>query len=235
MTNEFVYTGDDVLDVMSKFAVKRNKAVESLITTSFNLDKLTSQVKLLEFGAGRGEFINRFRNKQYIQTLATDLDEDYCLKLSQNHTAFHTLDELPYPVNFIFAIDVLEHIEDDLAILKQMHQSLTSGGKIFIYVPARQELYSQFDKQIGHFRRYHLKDLKNKALQAGFTIDSLRYHDFLGYFAAYYNKFFFKENDTLNSKAVSIYDTYLVPVSNVIEKLLVKPFIGKDLLLVASK
>lgn len=235
MSNDFVYSGDDVLDVMSKFAINRNKSVESLITSYFQLNTADTAVKLLEFGAGRGEFIDRFRNKKNVETYATDLDDEYYLKLSQRHTAYRTLDDLPQPVNYIFAIDVLEHIEDDVAILKQMHHSLVKGGKILIYVPARQELYSPFDKQIGHYRRYGLNELKNKSLQAGFAIETLRYHDFLGYFAAYYNKFFFKENDKLNAKAVSIYDTYLVPVSNAIEKIMVKPFIGKDLLLVASK
>lgn len=235
MSKDFVYTGDDVLEVMSKYAVKRNKGVELLIQKHFNLSNPAAPVKLLEFGAGKGEFINRFVSRPNIETYATDLDEEYYLQLSQRHHAFHTLDNLPHPVHYIFAIDVLEHIEDDLTILRQMHQALTKDGKILIYVPARQELYSKFDAKIGHFRRYTFQELRDKALQAGFSIETLRYHDFLGYFAAYYNKLFFKEGDNLNHNAVKIYDTYLVPTSNVIEKILVKPFIGKDLLLVARK
>jgi len=235
MATDFIYSGDDVLDVMSKFAINRNNSVEYLITKYFNLHQPSSPVKLLEFGAGRGEFINRFLNRPNIETFATDLDEEYYQRLSQKHTAYRTLDELSHPVNYIFAIDVLEHIEDDMAILKQMYNSLENKGKILIYVPARKELYSKFDAQIGHYRRYGLREMKEKTLKAGFAIDLLRYHDFLGYFAAYYNKLFFKEGDSLNARAVEVYDTYLVPVSTVIEKVLVKPFIGKDLLLVASK
>jgi len=235
MTPEFTYTGDDVLDVMSKYAVNRNNSIASLITKHFNLEQPVPTVKLLELGAGRGEFINRFVNKANIETYATDLDEDYLQVLSQNHIVYRDLQSLAHPVNYIFAIDVLEHIEDDVAILKQMNRVLLPGGKILIYVPSRMELYSAFDKQIGHFRRYGFKEIQDKALSAGFSIDVLRYHDFLGYFAAYYNKFFFKAGNSLNAKAVKVYDTWLVPVSTVIERLLVRPFIGKDLLLVASK
>ena len=234
MATHFVYSADDVLDVMPKFAVNNNNTIKSLITRYFHLQQ-SSSVKLVELGAGRGEFINRFRNRPDIETFATDLDEEYYQRLSQKHAAYRTLDELPQPVNYIFAIDVLEYIEDVVAILKQMYQSLLSGGTILIYFPIRMKLHFAFDKQIGHFRHYISAELKKKTLSAGLLTDKLCYRDFLIYCAAYCHKLFFKEGDSLNAKAIAAYDTYLIPVSSMIEKLLFKPFIGKDLLFVASK
>ncbi len=236
MSETFEYTGDQVLDVMSKYALNRNKGIEKLISHYFDLAGRKAPVKLLEFGAGRGEFIDRFAGQSNIFTYATDLDEQYYRRLQKKHRAYHVLSDLPEPVDYIFAIDVLEHIEDDLSILREIRAHLTGKGKVLIYVPARAELYSRFDEQIGHFRRYHPGDLRQKAMAAGFTIETLKYHDFLGYFAAYYNKLLAgRNNGQLNPRAVRFYDRWLVPCSEVIEKIMRKPFIGKDLLLVARK
>jgi hypothetical protein len=95
------------------------------------------------------------------------------------------------------------------------------------------ELYSSFDKKIGHFRRYELKELKMKVLKAGFTIDVIYYHDMLGYFASWLNKKFSKSAD-LNPKWVRRYDRFLVPVTNFIERFMSVP-IGKSIYVTAIK
>jgi SAM-dependent methyltransferase len=233
MTQPFQYSGDDVLDVMSRFALNRNAGIENLITNYFQLDKLTSAKRILEFGAGKGEFINRFKKYHQLITYAVDLDENYKNLLDKSHSAFQRIEEVPVQVEFAYAIDVLEHIEDDVDALKKLHSVLTPKGKILIYVPARPELYSEFDKQIGHYRRYTLNELASKAKVAGFTIDTLKYHDFLGYFAAFYNKLFYNKHKGLNVNAVKLYDKLIFPTSEFIEKVLRKPFIGKDIFLVA--
>lgn len=235
--SNFEYTGDEVLDVMSQFAPNRNRGVEMMIRQAFNWDKTPNKpFALCEFGAGRGEFIDRFRAETNVTTFATDLDETYCARLATRHRAFADLEALSEPMNGIFAIDVLEHIDDDRAALRTLFDALAPNGKLLIYVPARMELYSPFDKAIGHFRRYHLEDLRTKALEAGFEIETIKYHDFLGYFASYYNKLMTTdENAGLNPKAVAIYDKFLVPTTDFIENIIRKPPIGKNVLLVAVK
>ena len=224
---------------MSKYAINRNRVVENFIHSAFALDNVAGRntpFRLLEFGAGRGEFIDRFRGIANVETIASDLDPLYLAALATRHTVAEGIESLPAPVDGIFAIDVLEHIEDDRAALAMMHRALTPNGKILIYVPARMELYSPFDKAIGHFRRYDVADLRTKALEAGFHIETARYHDFLGYFAAYYNKLFTSDDAAgLNPRAVEIYDRYLVPTSEGIERIIRRPPIGKNVLLVASK
>ncbi|MEY4927339.1 MAG: hypothetical protein RI894_1775 [Bacteroidota bacterium] len=235
--SSFEYTGDEVLDVMSQFAPNRNNGVEMMIRTAFGIvSRPNKSFSICEFGAGRGEFIDRFRGNEHIVTYATDLDETYCARLAERHKAFANLAALPEQMNGIFAIDVLEHIEDDRAALRELYNTLAPNGKLLIYVPARMELYSPFDKAIGHFRRYHLPDLKQKALDAGFEIEMIKYHDFLGYFASFYNKLMTSdENAGLNPKAVAIYDKFLVPTTEFIENIIRKPPIGKNVLLVARK
>jgi len=236
--SNFVYTGDDVLDVMGQFAQNRHKSVEKLIAKHLRFDELSVQQpqKILEFGAGKGEFINRFTGTQGLDTYVVELDDNYRHQLGQNHKAFKDITEIhDDSLDGIYLIDVLEHLEDDRAFLKSFFQKLKKGGRLFIYVPARMELFSAFDTKIGHFRRYHKKELKNKVKEAGFEVQSIRYHEILGYFAAYFNKLFSKANDgDLNADAVKIYDKVLVPTTNAFEKV-VNPPIGKSLYISAVK
>ena len=58
----------------------------------------------------------------------------------------------------IYSSNVLEHIEDDLAILSQASGRLCPGGHFVALVPAGMWLYSEFDRSLGHFRRYTMAD-----------------------------------------------------------------------------
>ena len=104
---------------------------------------------------------------------------------------------------------------------------------MFVYVPARKELYAAFDKKIGHFRRYSLNELKLKVKDAGFEIYISRYHEFLGYFASALNKIFNRDGN-LNPKAVKMYDNLLVPATNFIERFVRVP-IGKSVYVAGMK
>jgi 2-polyprenyl-3-methyl-5-hydroxy-6-metoxy-1,4-benzoquinol methylase len=66
--------------------------------------------------------------------------------------------------------DVLEHIKDDLNILKKARQSLKPQGLIYLTVPAYNIIWSQNDVNAGHFRRYRLIELEQKLDSAGFSL-----------------------------------------------------------------
>jgi hypothetical protein len=233
MSEYFSYTGDNVLDVMSKYAVNRNNFIEKLIRKSFGIGKPGKDKKnLLELGAGRGEFIDRFADDTAVHTMVVEPDAKYLEVLGKRHEAYAELDQVSKPIDCVYAIDVMEHIENDAEILKSLYDKMPDKGRLLIYVPARMELYSQFDKNIGHFRRYHKKELRDKVKAAGFTIEQLTYHELLGYFAAFANKL--SGSGDLNPKAVSVYDKVLVPLTNLLERFLYIP-IGKSLYVVARK
>ena len=69
--------------------------------------------------------------------------------------------------DFLILFDVLEHIEDQLGFLACASDFLRPGGSIAINVPARQELFSAFDAQVGHIRRYSLESLTDVVAKAG--------------------------------------------------------------------
>lgn len=78
-------------------------------------------------------------------------------------------------VRSITSLDVLEHLPDDLAALKQFHSALAPGGKVYIKVPALQWLYGPVDEASGHFRRYSRGSLRKVLESAGFEVEQCRY------------------------------------------------------------
>lgn len=70
----------------------------------------------------------------------------------------------------IGAFDVLEHIEEDEGVLKQMHAALKPGGVMFLTVPQHTWLWSSVDEYACHVRRYNAKELHAKVEGAGFEI-----------------------------------------------------------------
>ncbi|MCI8779910.1 MAG: class I SAM-dependent methyltransferase [Lachnospiraceae bacterium] len=80
----------------------------------------------------------------------------------------------------VVCLDVLEHIKDDKAFLKRLYHLLDIDGKVILTVPADRELWSSNDEVAGHFRRYCLRELINKAEEVGFRcIYSNYYFSFL--------------------------------------------------------
>jgi len=73
-------------------------------------------------------------------------------------------------IDYIFLMDVLEHIENDLDFLTILSKKLKVGGKIIITVPAWQILFSTHDKYLRHFRRYNSKQLRQLVSKANLKV-----------------------------------------------------------------
>lgn len=80
---------------------------------------------------------------------------------------------IPYTEEFdvIGAFDVLEHIEEDEAVLAEMHSALHPGGGIVLTVPQHPGLWSRQDEYACHVRRYRVGEMRDKVLRAGFEVD----------------------------------------------------------------
>lgn len=79
---------------------------------------------------------------------------------------------LPYKseLDAIGAFDVLEHIEEDEIVLREMHKALKAGGFLYITVPQHRWLWSVIDEYACHARRYTATELHAKVRNAGFEI-----------------------------------------------------------------
>lgn len=108
--------------------------------------------------------LNRLQGTSHVEILVADATQINWTQspqtLSKNGTETKSFDT-------IILLDVLEHIEKDVKLLRQLSHGLRSGGKLIVKVPALQWLYSPMDQAIGHYRRYDRKTLSATFRQAG--------------------------------------------------------------------
>lgn len=81
----------------------------------------------------------------------------------------------PFRAQFdlIGLFDVLEHLPDDVTVLRDLHRMLKPGGHLILTVPAHLSLWSYFDEAAHHCRRYEPPELKEKLGQAGYQVEFL--------------------------------------------------------------
>ena len=115
-----------------------------------------------DFGAGVGTFATLFENTYQISPTCIELDANLVKILNEKNLRSFT--EFPGESTFdvIYTCNVLEHIKSDQYALSDFFKHLNKGGRLLIYVPAFPFLYSDMDKQIGHYRRYTKADLVKK-------------------------------------------------------------------------
>ena len=71
--------------------------------------------------------------------------------------------------HYVVCSEVLEHIEKDKEVMKEMSRILVTGGELVLTVPARPELFGFDDSFVGHYRRYDKKELIETLSHAGFA------------------------------------------------------------------
>lgn len=128
----------------------------------------------------------------------------------------------------ILYIDVMEHIENHLKEIKEARKHLKPGGVVIVLSPAYQWLFSEFDAHVGHFRRYSKKVLSQLFQSADFQVRHVRYLDSAGMLASVANRFVLKQYRP-NSRQIKFWDSKLVPISRVLDKLLLYRM-GKSIL-----
>lgn len=199
--------------------------------------------RVAEIGAGSGNFSLLLMREPIEKLVAIEPSGNVYLELRAkisgdarvvSHNAFFPDVSAWYSGYFdsIIYVDVLEHIENEIEELSCVHRSLRQGGHVCIFVPALSWLYSDHDKSIGHFRRYHKKQLLALLKKAGFEIVNVRYFDIIGIISWLIVYKFLKKK--LNPNSIGLYDKYIVPVSRILESFIPPP-IGKNLIIIGKK
>ena len=86
----------------------------------------------------------------------------------------------PGSLDCIVSMDVIEHLDDDVAGLTEYRRTLRPGGAVAIAVPAYQWAFSDHDVRLGHRRRYTSRRLRIAMERAGFeSVRSTYFHSFL--------------------------------------------------------
>lgn len=223
------YVGRENLEVMET-AVNYNRWLVQLA-----IDSMAGARPVLDFGAGSGT-LTRMLKAAGVDLSAVEPDPDMAANLiSAGVPAHRSLDTVPDgTIAGIVSFNVLEHIEDDAAALRALHSKLMPGGRLFLYVPAFQILYSSMDRLVGHFRRYRRRQLATQLAKAGFHVVSSRYADSLGFLASLAFRAFGNSSGHVNPSAVRLYDRVAFPASRVLDTLSCGTF-GKNVMAIATK
>ena len=115
----------------------------------------------------------------------------------------------------ILYLDVLEHIEDDKREIEFALDLLVTGGKIIILSPAHSWLYSEFDRAIGHYRRYNARSLRTLPYDK-LELLCMEYLDSVGLIVSLANCYFLYRR-TPSIKQIKIWDSLLIPCSKFLD------------------
>lgn len=203
---------------------------------------------ILEIGSGIGNISMCFLENKKKITLS-DIRESYVLELRQKFKSYSSLTDVilldlvcpDFEIKYesflesfdtIFALNVVEHIENDELAIRNCKKLLKKNGTLIILVPAYQRLYNVFDKELYHYRRYTKKTLNPLFINEQLQIVSSKYFNaagILGWFVS--GKI--QKNKTLPKGQMSLFNA-LVPLFKLFDKIVLNK-IGLSVITVAKK
>lgn len=134
--------------------------------------------KILDVGCGTGANLEMLA--QFGTSEGVDVSDDaleFCRKKGLKvHKGL--AESLPFEdesFDVVTALDVVEHLDDDVSGLKEMHRVLKTGGKTLIFVPAFMWLWGVQDDISNHRIRYTKKQIVERLEKAGFTVERATY------------------------------------------------------------
>jgi glycosyltransferase involved in cell wall biosynthesis len=141
--------------------------------------------RVLEIGAGIGNITTWLLPRDFY--LASDINPHYLdylknLALGKPYLKVARLDLedadgfAPWAGRFdtVVCLNVLEHVRDPLVALRNMHSALAPGGRLVLYVPQGQKLYSSLDEVLGHRTRYSKEMLAGELETTGFELETMQ-------------------------------------------------------------
>jgi 2-polyprenyl-3-methyl-5-hydroxy-6-metoxy-1,4-benzoquinol methylase len=191
---------------------------------------------LLEIGSGIGN-ISEFLLGHFSTVSLSDLRNEYCEILRQKFGSHEHLQSinlidlsekefekkyrsLKDSFDTIIASNVVEHIEDDHLAVRNCKWMLRKGGSLVVLVPAYQWLYNDFDKELGHFRRYNKNKLAALFADEGFEIVHSQYFNFAGIFGWWFSGTVLKKK-VLPKNQLVLYNK-LIPLIRLADKLVMR-------------
>ena len=124
-------------------------------------------------------------------------------------------DLIEYQFDTILCVNVLEHIEDDVATLLYCEKIIEPGGRVVLLVPAFPQAYGPIDKAVGHFRRYSKSTIRDILGKTSLKAENLFYSNLLGLLGWLFNARI-RGSTSQNDFQVKLYNK-IVPLISFIE------------------
>ncbi len=143
--------------------------------------------RLLEVGSGIGNLSRCFLDEghdlvmsdlrePYVRRLSRDFPEEEVVSIDLVHARFaESYRQHLASFDTVFALNVIEHIADDVQALANCAQLIRRDGTVVILVPAYELLHNRLDDHLGHFRRYTARSLSDTFSRAGLEVTSTSY------------------------------------------------------------
>jgi SAM-dependent methyltransferase len=134
---------------------------------------------ILDIGCGTGGNLRML--SQFGEAEGVDVSPDavaFCRERGLQNVKLGAAESLPYEdatFDLVTALDVVEHLDDDVAGLREMRRVLRPGGRLLMFVPTFMFLWGVQDEVSHHRRRYRLAELRRVANEAGFSIERTTY------------------------------------------------------------
>lgn len=135
--------------------------------------------RILDVGCGTGanlQMLSQFGAAEGVDVSSEALE--FCRARGLARVKQGAAETLPYEdasFDLVTGLDVVEHLDDDLSGLREMHRVLRPGGRALLFVPAFMFLWGVQDDISHHRRRYTLRELKQKVTEAGLSIERATY------------------------------------------------------------
>ena len=142
-------------------------------------DAQSRRPRILDVGCGTGanlELLAEFGEAEGVDVSHEALS--FCRARGFDNVRHGAAEQLPYAdgaFDVVTALDVIEHLDDDLGSLREMRRVLKPGGRVLLFVPAFMFLWGVQDDVSNHRRRYRLKELEATVRAAGFEVERATY------------------------------------------------------------
>jgi SAM-dependent methyltransferase len=152
------------------YIARRALAVELLAAEIGGRDS----ARILDVGCGTGANVSAFARLGSTVGIDSSMDAlHFCQSREIGTVVLSPVEELPFAsgaFDVVTALDVLEHTDDDLHALREIHRVTRAKGLVLITVPAYGFLWSEHDEALKHRRRYTLHEMRNKLTITGFEV-----------------------------------------------------------------
>ena len=189
---------------------------------------------ILDFGAGIGTLADGMSDLGQIVCIEVDPEQSEVLR-AKGYTVLASVDSLEDDsVSFVYSSNVLEHLEDDLGALRAIHGKMRAGGRLALFVPAFESIWTALDDRVGHRRRYTREGLAAVVARSGFRVEQARYADSIGFLLALLFRLVGSKDGSLNTTHLIIFDRVIFPISRAMD-MICRRWFGKNVYLVARK